>query len=142
MIDGDFPPYVERMGALSDLARESDVVSLHTPLTSETRGMISASFFAARTSESLFVRMGISLHDLNLSEWNGRGLTRRTQRLDIDRPHRRPVFRIGERGFQRPILVARIRQRHGSPRRMSLIEPDENQFRRLAGNDPRLDLAN
>jgi len=43
--------------------------------------------------------MGISLHDLNLSQRNGSGLTRRTQRLDINRPHRRSVFRIGESGF-------------------------------------------
>jgi phosphoglycerate dehydrogenase-like enzyme len=47
IIDGDFPAYVERAGTLSDLARQSDVVSLHTPLTAETRGMVGAEFFAA-----------------------------------------------------------------------------------------------
>jgi len=47
LIDGDFPPYVERAHALSDLAGRSDVVSLHTPLTDETRGFIDAAFFAA-----------------------------------------------------------------------------------------------
>ena len=47
LIDGDFPPYVERMRSLADLAGESDIVSLHTPLTAETRGMIDAGFFAA-----------------------------------------------------------------------------------------------
>jgi phosphoglycerate dehydrogenase-like enzyme len=47
LIDGDFPPYVERMRSLAALAGQSDVVSLHTPLTAETRGMIDAGFFAA-----------------------------------------------------------------------------------------------
>jgi len=47
LIDGDFPAYVERAATLSDLAAQSDVVSIHTPLTAETRGMIGASFFAA-----------------------------------------------------------------------------------------------
>ena len=47
LIDGDFPPYVERIGALDELAGQSDIVSLHTPLTDETRGFVGGSFFAA-----------------------------------------------------------------------------------------------
>ena len=47
LIDGDFPPYVERVVTLHDLAGQSDIVSLHTPLTDETRGFIGAAFFAA-----------------------------------------------------------------------------------------------
>ena len=47
IIDGDFPAYVERARSLADLAGQVDVVSLHTPLTAETRGMINAQFFAA-----------------------------------------------------------------------------------------------
>jgi D-3-phosphoglycerate dehydrogenase len=39
LIDGDFPAYVERAD-LGALFEESDVVSLHTPLNDETRGMI------------------------------------------------------------------------------------------------------
>jgi D-3-phosphoglycerate dehydrogenase len=47
LIDGDFPAYVERARSLAEIAAQSDVVSLHTPLTAETRGMIGAAFFAA-----------------------------------------------------------------------------------------------
>ena len=39
LIDGDFPAYVERAD-LGALFEASDVVSLHTPLNDETRGMI------------------------------------------------------------------------------------------------------
>ena len=41
IIDGDFPAYVGR-AALGEVFAESDVVSLHVPLTAETRGMIDA----------------------------------------------------------------------------------------------------
>lgn len=41
IIDGDFPAYVER-GSLTGVFARSDVVSLHVPLTAETRGMIDA----------------------------------------------------------------------------------------------------
>lgn len=47
LIDGDFPVFVERVPTLDALARVAEVVSLHTPLTKETRGMIDAAFFAA-----------------------------------------------------------------------------------------------
>ena len=47
LIDGDFPAYVERVRALEDLAAQSDIVSLHTPLDVTTRGMIGGGFFAA-----------------------------------------------------------------------------------------------
>ena len=47
LIDGDFPAYVERVRSLADLAREADLVSVHTPLTKETRGMLDAAFFGA-----------------------------------------------------------------------------------------------
>jgi phosphoglycerate dehydrogenase-like enzyme len=42
IIDGDFPAYVERVDKAS-LFRQAHVVSLHTPLNDETRGMIDAS---------------------------------------------------------------------------------------------------
>ena len=47
LIDGDFPPYVERMQTLRDLASQADAVSVHTPLTDETRGLIDCAFFSA-----------------------------------------------------------------------------------------------
>jgi phosphoglycerate dehydrogenase-like enzyme len=55
LIDGDFPAYVERAATLADLARQADVVSVHTPLNRETRGMIDAKFFAALQPGSFFV---------------------------------------------------------------------------------------
>jgi phosphoglycerate dehydrogenase-like enzyme len=39
IIDGDFPVYVERV-TLEELFAQSDVLSLHVPLTAETRGMV------------------------------------------------------------------------------------------------------
>ena len=45
IIDGDFPAYVERAATLTDLARTADIVSLHTPLNGETRGLVDAKFF-------------------------------------------------------------------------------------------------
>jgi phosphoglycerate dehydrogenase-like enzyme len=55
LIDGDFPAYVERAGSLEDLAAQSDVVSVHTPLNAETRGMINARFFGAMKPGAYFV---------------------------------------------------------------------------------------
>ncbi len=55
IIDGDFPAFVERAATLEDLARQADVVSLHTPLNAETRGMIDARFFGAVKRGAYFV---------------------------------------------------------------------------------------
>jgi phosphoglycerate dehydrogenase-like enzyme len=55
LIDGDFPAYVERAPTLVGLAGQADVVSLHTPLNEETRGMIDARFFAALKRDACFV---------------------------------------------------------------------------------------
>lgn len=43
-IDGDFAPYVEP-ATVEHLFREADVISLHTPLNQETRGMVGARLF-------------------------------------------------------------------------------------------------
>ena len=55
LIDGDFPAYVERVATLHGLAGQSDLVSVHTPLTAETRGMLDARFFAAMKPGAYFV---------------------------------------------------------------------------------------
>ena len=41
LIDGDFPAYVERAD-LAGLFEQSDVISMHTPLNDETRGIVNA----------------------------------------------------------------------------------------------------
>jgi len=82
LIDGDFPAYVDRVRALPELAAISDVVSLHTPLTSETRGMIDAHFFAAakpgmtlvNTSRGAVVEIGDLLVALSAGKVRGAGL--------------------------------------------------------------------
>ena len=48
LIDGDFPAYVERAADAGGARAGRDVVSLHTPLTAETRGMIDASASSPR----------------------------------------------------------------------------------------------
>jgi D-3-phosphoglycerate dehydrogenase len=55
LIDGDFPAYVERAKSLAELAAQADVVSVHTPLNAQTRGMIDAAFFAAMRPGRHFV---------------------------------------------------------------------------------------
>ncbi len=42
LIDGDFPAYVERV-ELTALFERADVISLHVPLTAETRGLVDGS---------------------------------------------------------------------------------------------------
>jgi phosphoglycerate dehydrogenase-like enzyme len=42
IIDGDFPAFVERVTSKEDLFKQANVVSLHTPLNSDTQGMVNA----------------------------------------------------------------------------------------------------
>jgi D-3-phosphoglycerate dehydrogenase len=55
LIDGDFPAYVERAPDLHGLLAMSDVVSIHAPLTAETRGMLNAGAFAKMRPGSYLV---------------------------------------------------------------------------------------
>jgi D-3-phosphoglycerate dehydrogenase len=54
IIDGDFPAYVAR-SSLAEVFARSDVVSIHVPLTAETRGMIDATLLAATKPGSYLV---------------------------------------------------------------------------------------
>ncbi|WP_034292352.1 C-terminal binding protein [Herbaspirillum sp. RV1423] len=54
IIDGDFPAYVERVGK-EELFKQAHVVSLHTPLNDETRGMIDASVLNLMQQDSFLV---------------------------------------------------------------------------------------
>ena len=54
LIDGDFPAYVER-ASIGELFEDSDVVSLHTPLNDETRGMINGALFSRMKRGSYLV---------------------------------------------------------------------------------------
>src|SRR5450631_2223187 len=54
LIDGDYPAYVERAD-LAGLFAQSDVVSLHTPLNDETRGMIDAKVLGHMRAGSFLV---------------------------------------------------------------------------------------
>lgn len=54
LIDGDFPAYVER-GSLDEVFAQSHVVSLHVPLTAETRHMIDATLLARMQPGSYLV---------------------------------------------------------------------------------------
>ena len=55
LIDGDFPAFVERVRDLHELFALADVVSPHTPLNDETRGMLDAGCFAAMKRGSYIV---------------------------------------------------------------------------------------
>lgn len=54
LIDGDFPAYVKRVSK-EELFRRSDVVSLHVPLTDETRGLVDARLLSLMKKGSYLV---------------------------------------------------------------------------------------
>jgi phosphoglycerate dehydrogenase-like enzyme len=55
LIDGDYPAYIERSSSLAKLFATSDVVSIHVPLTAETRGMIDARVLSRMRAGSYLV---------------------------------------------------------------------------------------
>jgi phosphoglycerate dehydrogenase-like enzyme len=55
LIDGDFPAFVERAESLHALFAAADVVSPHTPLNDQTRGMIDGACFSAMRRGSYVV---------------------------------------------------------------------------------------
>jgi phosphoglycerate dehydrogenase-like enzyme len=54
IIDGDFPAYVQRVG-LEALFEQADLVSLHVPLTDETRGMVGTRLLGLMRRGSMIV---------------------------------------------------------------------------------------
>jgi D-3-phosphoglycerate dehydrogenase len=54
IIDGDFPAYVERVNQ-EELFTQADAISLHVPLTEETRGMVNASVLGLMKPGSVLV---------------------------------------------------------------------------------------
>ncbi|HEY2862661.1 MAG TPA: C-terminal binding protein [Casimicrobiaceae bacterium] len=54
LIDGDFPAYVQR-ASMAALFEQSDLVSLHTPLNDETRGMVGATMLTRMRPGSYLV---------------------------------------------------------------------------------------
>jgi D-3-phosphoglycerate dehydrogenase len=54
IIDGDFPAYVERV-TLQQLFDSADVISLHVPLTVETRGMVGGALLARARPGTILV---------------------------------------------------------------------------------------
>ncbi len=78
-IDGDFAPYVERV-SLEELFSQADAISLHTPLTNETRGIVNARLLDLMKSGSTLVNTSrgavVRIEDLipRLSKFDGIGL--------------------------------------------------------------------
>ncbi|MDB5885687.1 MAG: 3-phosphoglycerate dehydrogenase, partial [Polaromonas sp.] len=54
IIDGDFPAYVERVN-MDQLFAQADAISLHVPLTGETRGCVNASVLGLMKPGSVLV---------------------------------------------------------------------------------------
>ena len=54
IIDGDFPAYVGRVSR-DELFRKADIVSLHVPLTAETRGMVDGRLLGLMKNGSFLV---------------------------------------------------------------------------------------
>jgi D-3-phosphoglycerate dehydrogenase len=81
IIDGDFPAYVERV-SLEQLFRESDAISVHVPLTEETRGIVNAKLLAmmkptsvlVNTSRGAVVNVDDLLAALNAGQLDGAAL--------------------------------------------------------------------
>ena len=81
IIDGDFPAYVQR-ATLDELFERSDVVSLHTLLNDETRGMIDGRLFAkmrpggylVNTSRGAVIRVDDLVASVNEGQFDGVGI--------------------------------------------------------------------
>lgn len=81
IIDGDFPAYVGRVSK-EELFRKADIVSLHVPLTDETRGLVDARLLGlmkpgsilVNTARGAVVRLDDVLAALDAGRLEGAGL--------------------------------------------------------------------
>jgi len=78
-IDGDFAPYVEPVG-MEALFERADVLSIHTPLNNETRGLVNARYLGLMHPGSYLINTArgavVDLDDLcaRLEQFDGIGL--------------------------------------------------------------------
>jgi D-3-phosphoglycerate dehydrogenase len=81
IIDGDFPAYVERVG-LEELFSGADAISLHVPLSDETRGMVNGSLLhlmkpgsvIVNTARGALIDIEALLTELDAGRIDGAGL--------------------------------------------------------------------
>jgi phosphoglycerate dehydrogenase-like enzyme len=81
IIDGDFPAYVERVGQ-DDLFTSADAISLHVPLSDETRGMVNARLLGlmkpgsviVNTARGALIDIDALLTELDSGRLDGAGL--------------------------------------------------------------------
>ncbi len=103
---------VDRVESLKDLLAVSDVVSLHCPLTDETREMINASTIAQmkrdailiNTARGAVVEMRALVHALRNGEIAGAGI----DVLPFEPPQRNDEFAIAYRNRADPIVGERL----------------------------------
>ena len=128
IIDGDFPAYVER-ASLTDVFAQADVVSLHVPLTAETRGMVDAGVlgvmrpgsYLVNTSRGAVVDVDAALSALERGTLGGPGAGRAAGRAGAGRveaarpstrdPHPSRSVLLG-RGGTRTQAQGRAESRH------------------------------
>jgi phosphoglycerate dehydrogenase-like enzyme len=95
LIDGDFPAYVERAPDLGSLFATADVVSIHAPLTAETRGMIDAAVLAKMRPGSYLVNTArgaiVTVADLPAALDSGILAGAALDVLPVEPPAERPV---------------------------------------------------
>jgi glyoxylate reductase len=133
--DFELAPLAARRVTLEEGLREADVVSIHTPLTPETRGMIGPSALAmmkrtailVNTARGLIVDEGALAAALNEGRIHGAGL---------DVFEREPVVHPGLIGLDNVVLTPHIGSAAGRYREMMTEMVSENARAVLSGQEP------